>query len=102
VNLPFDSWFDGAVMRPADQVRAQIAAAGLPAAPRPVVTFCNTGIFAATSWFALSEIAEIPEVRLYSSSMVEWSQAGGEMANVPGRVTHYWRLFTTWVADLFA
>ena len=102
VNLPFDAWFEGAVMRPAGEVRAEIRATGLVEAERPVVTFCNTGIFAATSWFALSEIAEIDDVRLYSSSMVEWSQAGGEMANVPGRVTHYWRMFATWIADLFA
>ena len=100
VNLPFTDWFDGAEMRPAEDVRASIATAGLLEAEAPVVAFCNTGIFASTAWFALSEVAGIPDVRLYSSSIVEWSQAGGDMANVPGRVRYFWRMFSAWITDL--
>lgn len=49
-----------------------------------LVSFCNTGHWAATNWFALSEIAGVQDVRLYPDSMVGWSQAGLPMDNVPG------------------
>lgn len=49
-----------------------------------LVSFCNTGHWAATNWFALSEIAGIEGTRLYPESVVGWSNAGMEMANVPG------------------
>lgn len=49
-----------------------------------VVAFCNTGHWAATEWFALSELAGIENVKLYPGSMVEYSQAGLPMQNVPG------------------
>ncbi|HMB14618.1 MAG TPA: rhodanese-like domain-containing protein [Roseovarius sp.] len=49
-----------------------------------LVSFCNTGHWAATNWFALSEVAGIDGVRMYPESMVGWSNAGYEMANVPG------------------
>lgn len=49
-----------------------------------VVSFCNTGHWAATDWFALSELAGVPNVKLYPGSMVEYSQTDNEMANVPG------------------
>lgn len=51
-----------------------------------VVSFCNTGHWAATDWFAMSEIAGIENVKLYPGSMVEYSQTDGEMANQPGLV----------------
>lgn len=49
-----------------------------------VVSFCNTGHWAATDWFALSELAGIENVKLYPGSMVEYSQTDNEMTNVPG------------------
>lgn len=49
-----------------------------------VVSFCNTGHWAATDWFALSELAGIENVKLYPGSMVEYSKTDHEMANVPG------------------
>lgn len=49
-----------------------------------VVSFCNTGHWAATDWFAMSELAGIENVKLYPGSMVEYSQTDNEMANVPG------------------
>lgn len=49
-----------------------------------VVSFCNTGHWAATDWFAMSELAGIENVKLYPGSMVEYSQTDHEMANVPG------------------
>ena len=49
-----------------------------------VVSFCNTGHWAATGWFALSEIAGIDNVKLYPGSMVEYSNSDQPMANAPG------------------
>ncbi|AQS48914.1 sulfurtransferase [Thioclava nitratireducens] len=49
-----------------------------------VVSFCNTGHWAATDWFAMSELAGIDNVKLYPGSMVEYSQTDGKMANTPG------------------
>lgn len=38
------------------------------------ISFCNTGHWAATDWFVLSELAGFQEVALYDGSMAEWSQ----------------------------
>jgi len=54
-----------------------------------VVSFCNTGHWAATNWFALSEVAGLDNVKLYPGSMVEYSNAGLEMANTPGLVENF-------------
>lgn len=42
---------------------------------RPIASFCNTGHWAATNWFALSELAGIENVKLYPESMVGWTKA---------------------------
>lgn len=39
-----------------------------------VVSYCNTGHWAAVNWFALSEVAGKDNVKLYDGSMVEWTQ----------------------------
>lgn len=39
-----------------------------------IVTFCNTGHWAATAWFALSEVAGYEDVAMYDGSMTEWTQ----------------------------
>jgi thiosulfate/3-mercaptopyruvate sulfurtransferase len=44
----------------------------LPA--KPIVSYCNTGHQAATSWFVLSEVLRRPHVRLYDGSMSEWTE----------------------------
>ncbi len=54
-----------------------------------VVSFCNTGHWAATNWFAMSELAGIEDVKLYPGSMVEYSQTDGEMANQPGLIRNF-------------
>jgi thiosulfate/3-mercaptopyruvate sulfurtransferase len=46
-------------------------AATLPSGP--VVTYCNTGHWAATDWFVLSAVLGRPDVRLFAGSMVEWT-----------------------------
>jgi thiosulfate/3-mercaptopyruvate sulfurtransferase len=59
-----------------------------------LISFCNTGHWAATNWFALSELAGIENVRLYPESMVGWSNAGHPMANVPGPLKRVWQQIT--------
>ncbi|KIN71517.1 sulfurtransferase [Sulfitobacter guttiformis] len=56
----------------------------------PIVSFCNSGHWAATNWFAMSELAGLENVKLYPESMVGWSNAGYEMANVPGPLRRVW------------
>jgi len=65
-NLEYTRWFapDSSAMLPADEVR-RIAAASPAAGDVPVVSFCNTGHWAAINWFALSEVAGRPGVKLY-------------------------------------
>jgi len=82
-----DRWFGSDTpsrIKP-DLVRRLAAENGFAAEDR-LVSFCNTGHWAATNWFALSEVAGIEDVRLYPESVVGWSIAGMEMANVPGLV----------------
>jgi len=54
-----------------------------------IVSFCNTGHWAATNWFALSEVAGLDNVKLYPGSMVEYSGAGHEVENAPGLVGNF-------------
>ena len=42
-------------------------------AEQPVISYCNTGHWAATNWFVLSEVLGRKDVKLYDGSMVEWS-----------------------------
>lgn len=39
-----------------------------------IVSYCNTGHWAATNWFVLSELLGYTNVSLYDDSMVGWSQ----------------------------
>tara|TARA_B100001939_G_scaffold73380_1_gene61469 strand:+ start:3803 stop:4777 length:975 start_codon:yes stop_codon:yes gene_type:complete len=41
---------------------------------KPVVSYCNTGHWAAMNWFVLSELLGNKNVLLYDGSMVEWTQ----------------------------
>jgi thiosulfate/3-mercaptopyruvate sulfurtransferase len=41
---------------------------------KPVMSYCNTGHQAATSWFILSELLHRPGVTLYDGSMSEWTE----------------------------
>jgi len=41
---------------------------------QPVMSYCNTGHQAATSWFILSEVLRRPGVSLYDGSMSEWTE----------------------------
>jgi thiosulfate/3-mercaptopyruvate sulfurtransferase len=48
--------------------------AGVPNGP--VTSYCNTGHWAATNWFVLSELLGRTDVTLFPGSMVEWTADG--------------------------
>jgi thiosulfate/3-mercaptopyruvate sulfurtransferase len=75
----------GTTLKPANELKALVAQSGAAAAP--AVSFCNTGHWAATNWFVMSEIAGNKAVKLYPSSVVEWSRSELPMDNQPSRVT---------------
>lgn len=90
--LDFDNlrWFEpgsGALPDTATLERiAQDLPQPLSATPtHEVVSFCNTGHWAATNWFVLSQVLHRPHVALYPGSMVDWSRADAPMAHVPTR-----------------
>lgn len=76
---------DGKTLKSPAELRQIVRQAGV--ADKPAVSFCNTGHWAATNWFVLSEIAGNKEVRLYPESVVEWSRADLPMDNQPSRVS---------------
>ena len=90
-NVEHDVWFvgDSAVLRSPAEVRRIAEQQGIDFS-QPTVSFCNTGHWAATNWFVLSEMLGQPDVKLYPESMVGWSRAGLPMANVPGRLQQFW------------
>ncbi|MBM9594058.1 sulfurtransferase [Roseitranquillus sediminis] len=84
------SWFgDGPAIVDAAAAQQLAEEAGY-ADDAQLISFCNTGHWAATNWFALSELAGLDNVKLYPESMVGWSNAGYEMANVPGPLRTIW------------
>ncbi|MBL3561058.1 sulfurtransferase [Rhodovulum sulfidophilum] len=89
--LPHSGWFEADdPARIAPEAAAGLAAANHLGAGDAPVSFCNTGHWAATNWFALSELAGIEGVRLYPESMVGWTRSGHEAANVPGPLRNLW------------
>jgi len=90
MNVEHSVWFvqDSGVLASTEAIRETARRLGIdPQAP--TVSFCNTGHWAATQWFVLSEILGGREVRLYPESMVDWSRSGGAMANVPSRLQQF-------------
>lgn len=79
LNLVHASWFPSGGTR-IEEPAAMIAEVQTIAASKggaPLVSFCNTGHWAATNWFAASELAGIEGVKLYPESMVGWTLFGG-------------------------
>lgn len=72
-------------LKPDAELRGLVQQAGIDSTP--TVSFCNTGHWAATNWFVLSEIAGNKNVKLYPESVVEWSKSDLPMDNEPSRVT---------------
>lgn len=84
VNVAHSSFFEDGETQ-VDGASASAVARLLDLTPgEKVVSFCNTGHWAATDWFALSELAGIENVKLYPESMVGYSRTDHEMANTPG------------------
>ncbi|MEM6486875.1 MAG: rhodanese-like domain-containing protein [Pseudomonadota bacterium] len=76
VNIVHETFFGAeGTMRPdPEAVLASVRAAGYTPGTT-VVSFCNTGHWAASNWFALSEVAGIEGVKLYPESMAGWTRA---------------------------
>ena len=53
--------------------KAELAAIANAVPAGGVVSYCNTGHWAATDWFVLHELLGRTEARLYAGSMVEWT-----------------------------
>ena len=99
-NLTYNVWFDGNDMVGPEQAREIATQYGQTDAP-VTVSFCNTGHWASLNWFALSELAGVPDTKLYAESMAEWTQAGGALDNEPSRVAYYWRATKKWASETF-
>ena len=87
-QLDFNQWFVKGTAQFVDPATArQIAEKVSRKDGQDTVAFCNTGHWAATDWFGLSEMAGLPNVKLYAGSMVDWTQQPGApaMENQPGR-----------------
>lgn len=87
-NIPFVQWFnqDDTRIRPVAEIKELVRSQGLDQA-QETVSFCNTGHWAATNWFVLSELAGLKDVRMYPASLAEWTQDKESlpMANTPSR-----------------
>jgi thiosulfate/3-mercaptopyruvate sulfurtransferase len=55
--------------------KQQLAAIANEIPEGAVVTYCNTGHWAATDWFVLHELLGRSNARLYAGSMVEWTSS---------------------------
>ena len=82
-QFSFEAFFDKKtpLLKSSDEVYSIVEANGLRH-PK-TISYCNTGHWAATNWFVLSEIAGVENVKLYAESMVGWSTLGKPMENVP-------------------
>ena len=88
VNVEHSKWFaPGSATFVSPEQAQKVAAASSIDPARETVSFCNSGHWAATNWFAMSEVLGQKNVKLYAGSMVEWSKdaSGLPMANVPSR-----------------
>ena len=73
VNLEEATIVDGNLkVKSADQIKALFVKSNAKG-KKGYVSFCNTGWFASTVWFALSEVAGIENVKLYDGSLAHWT-----------------------------
>ena len=65
--------------------RAELEAAFAAIGKGPAIAYCNTGHWAATDWFVLSEVLGLKDTRLYDGSMLEYApETAGPIANPRG------------------
>lgn len=90
-NVDSAVWFvkGSAALLPTSDVKRVAQETGVQT-DQPTVSFCNTGHWAATNWFVLSEVLGQKDVKLYPESTVGWSNADLPMANVPSRLHQFW------------
>ena len=99
VQLDFNQWFEPKTALFVDKAKAQAIAAQIQVpSGQGAVAFCNTGHWAATDWFGMSEVAGMPHVKLYAGSMVDWTQQPDYPAlqNAPGRGEQLMRATQQW------
>lgn len=90
VNIEHSTWFKPGTNEVVSAEEAKkIAAERFPELADDTIAFCNTGHWAATDWFALSELAGIPNVRMYPESLADWTNTAEAlpMDNTPSRGT---------------
>jgi len=71
INLDHASFYNPATNRLRPFAELARIAALVPAGP--AITYCNTGHWAATDWFVLSEILGRKDTRVYDGSMAAWT-----------------------------
>jgi len=99
VQLDFNQWFEpGSTKFVAPAKAKEIAAQIQVPLGQDAVAFCNTGHWAATDWFGMSEVAGLPNVKLYAGSMVDWTQQPNfpALQNAPGRGEQLLRSTKQW------
>jgi len=91
-NLSHDQWFTPKTgqLKTKAEIETIAKAAGL-IQDQETVSFCNTGHWAATNWFILSEVLGQKGAKMFPESMVAWSQTSQPLQNDPGRVGTLWR-----------
>lgn len=102
-NLPHDRWFKPGSSRFVSTQEARAIADSFKIEPgRDTLAFCNTGHWAATNWFAISEVLGQPNVKLYAGSMVDWTSAPKALpVEGPGRVGQLLVDLRIWTARTF-
>ena len=71
VNVEHSKWFaPGSATFVSPEQAQKVAAASSIDPAKETVSFCNTGHWAATNWFAMSEVLGQKNVKLYAGSMV--------------------------------
>lgn len=89
INVSHASWFKPGSSSVVSATEAKTIASKYSLAEKneEIVSFCNTGHWAATNWFVLSELVGDKNVKLYAGSMVDWTQSSESlpMQNVPNR-----------------
>jgi len=60
-------------IKPSSEIKSQFGGLDGIAKYKGYISYCNTGHWAATVWFGLSEIAQIPNVKMYDGGMTHWT-----------------------------
>lgn len=101
VNVEHSKWFEpnSTSVVSASEAKKLVASTSVKT-DQDTVSFCNTGHWAATNWFVLSELVGQKNIKLYAGSMVDWTQADGAlpMDNVPNRLKQLYIDAQLWLA----